>query len=273
MALTQEGVAVCLADGSAESLGTTVQRVWAGDCVCRTFGGIRAMLNMGRNRVKPYTGTKMKGYSKLEPGPIGEGRVVSNVTASNKGENPLHIRWRGAKRRSLNAGASGFEDFVSKQYRSLLTFLNHRTATPQDAEDAAQESMARMLRYRESMPASAWQQLLYRIAINVAHDQYRAAASHHSTQHVTLEECELAASGHSPEEQAMYEQQLVHLRKAIANLPPKCQRVYLLVRIHGMSRVQAADHCRVSVKTVEKHLAQALVKLRQQVGDQNSNIF
>lgn len=175
--------------------------------------------------------------------------------------------------RGAASGTPGFEDFAREQYRGLIKFLNQHTATRQDAEDAAQESMTRMLRYHESTPASAWQRLLYRIAINVAHDQYRVAVSHRSARHVSLEGHDLAAPGRSPEEQAAHEQRLARLREAIAQLPPKCQRVYLLKRVHGMSHAQVADVCGISVKTVEKHLAKALAKLRQKVGNTATKTF
>ncbi|HET7268378.1 MAG TPA: sigma-70 family RNA polymerase sigma factor [Oleiagrimonas sp.] len=173
---------------------------------------------------------------------------------------------------AATAGA-GFEKFFSEQYRGLVKFLNQRTATRQDAEDAAQESMARMLRYHESAPASTWQRLLYRIAINVAHDQYRAAVSHRSKRHVSLDTQSLEAPGRSPEDQADHEQRMACLRAAIRELPPKCQRVYLLKRVHGMSHAQIAERCGISAKTVEKHLAKALAKLRQKVGNMVAETF
>lgn len=169
--------------------------------------------------------------------------------------------------------STGFDQFVGEQYRGLVKFLNRRTASRQDAEDAAQESMARMLRYHESAPASAWQRLLYRIAINVAHDQHRAAVSHRSARHFSLDEHSLESSGPSPEEQAEHDQRLACLRQAIHQLPPKCQRVYLLKRVHGMSHAEVAQQFGISVKTVEKHLTAALKKLRQKVGPPAAGTF
>lgn len=160
-----------------------------------------------------------------------------------------------------------FDAFIREHYRSLVQFLRRRTATEQDAEDAAQESMTKLLRYRESEPASAWKQLLYRIAVNVAHDQFRVAHTHCSKEHVSLDSQDLADHEYSPEERAAYDQQVARLTQAILALPPKCQRVYLLKRVHGMSRAQIAARCGISVKMVEKHLANALVFLRRKVGD------
>lgn len=166
-----------------------------------------------------------------------------------------------------------FEVFIREQYRSLVQFLRRRTATEQDAEDAAQESLTKLLRYRESEPPTAWKQLLYRIAVNVAHDQFRVAHTHCSREHVALDGQDLTGHEYSPEEQAAYEQQIARLTQAILALPPKCQRVYLLKRVHGMSRAQIAARCGISVKMVEKHLATALVFLRRKVGDSSAGTF
>lgn len=163
--------------------------------------------------------------------------------------------------------AHGFDAFIREQYRGLVQFLRRRTPSEQDAEDAAQESLAKLLRYRESEPVSAWKKLLYRIAVNVAHDQFRAGITHHSKEHVTLEGQEIADSEHSPEERAMYDQQVARLTQAILELPPKCQRVYLMKRVHGMSHAKIAERCGISVKMVEKHLATALVLLKRKVGE------
>ncbi|HEV2682530.1 MAG TPA: RNA polymerase sigma factor [Rhodanobacter sp.] len=167
----------------------------------------------------------------------------------------------------------GFDAFIRQHYRNLVHFLRRRTATEQDAEDAAQESMAKLLRYRESEPASAWKRLLYRIAVNVANDQFRVGITHSSKEHVTLDEQEISASEHSPEEHAAYEQEVARLTRAILELPPKCQRVYLLKRVHGLSRAQIAERCGISVKMVEKHLATALTLLKRKVGNSSTDTF
>ncbi|HEY9130395.1 MAG TPA: RNA polymerase sigma factor [Dyella sp.] len=171
------------------------------------------------------------------------------------------------------ADIRGFDGFLRDQYHNLVTFLRRRTANEQDAEDAAQESMTKLLRYRESEPASAWKQLLYRIAVNVAHDQFRVSLTHYSKDHVTLDGQDIVDTELSPEERVAYEQQVARLSQAILELPPKCQRVYLLKRVHGLSRAQIAERCGISVKMVEKHLATALVLLKRKVGDSPARTF
>lgn len=171
------------------------------------------------------------------------------------------------------AHAHSFDAFIRSQFRGLLQFLRARTASEQDAEDAAQESMTKLLRYRESEPPSAWRQLLYRIAVNVANDQFRVALTHHAKEHVPLDGLDIAATEQSPEQRAVYEQQVTQLTRAILELPPKCQRVYLLKRVHDLSHAQIAKRCDISVKMVEKHLATALAQLRRKVGESSADTF
>jgi RNA polymerase sigma factor (sigma-70 family) len=173
----------------------------------------------------------------------------------------------------VRANAQHFDAFIRDQFRALVQFLRGRTASEQDAEDAAQESLTKLLRYRESEPPSAWKQLLYRIAVNVAHDQFRVSLTHHRKEHVALDGLEIAASEQTPEQRAVYDQQVARLSKAILELPPKCQRVYLLKRVHDLSHQHIAQRCGISVKMVEKHLATALSQLRRKVGDSSTDTF
>jgi Sigma-70 region 2. len=61
--------------------------------------------------------------------------------------------------------------------RALVRFLHRRTRSADDAEDLAQESLTRLMRYRGHAPET-WTALLYRIAVNALHDRSRRAASH-----------------------------------------------------------------------------------------------
>src|SRR3546814_13220171 len=66
-------------------------------------------------------------------------------------------------------------------------------ANEEDARDIAQESLTRLLRYRETEPASSWKPLLYRIATNVMGEQFRRASARQATRHVPLEGMEIAS--------------------------------------------------------------------------------
>lgn len=164
-----------------------------------------------------------------------------------------------------------FDSFLAQQYAGLVTFLRRRTVSEQDAEDAAQESMARLLRYRESEPASAWKPLLFRIATNVANDHLRQTQAQRSRAHVPLEDQDLAVVGEgnepTPEQRLADRRQLELVLAAIRNLPEKCRHVFLLSRFHGMSNHAIALRCGISVRMVEKQITKALAACRDRVRD------
>lgn len=162
--------------------------------------------------------------------------------------------------------AGGFDAFVRDQYKGLVRFLTRRTGTVQDAEDLAQESFTRLLRYQESEQAAAgWRPLLYRIAVNASHDHARHNAPYRDGSHLELGANEVADGAPTPEDQTHRAQQRERLRAAILALPPKCRQVWLLRNAHGMSRAQIARHCGISETMVKKHLARALHHIQRQV--------
>jgi RNA polymerase sigma-70 factor (ECF subfamily) len=166
-----------------------------------------------------------------------------------------------------------FDGFIHEQYGELLRFLRRRTSGSQEAEDVAQESLLRLLRYRESAPVSDWRRLLYRIAINSAHDLFRDRRRQQAKAQAVAEDGGAMASERQPDEFAAHQQRLARLREAILQLPPKRQRVCLLRFAQGMTNAQIARRCGVSVKTVEKHLTKGLAVLRRKVGDSAMDPF
>ncbi len=162
--------------------------------------------------------------------------------------------------------ASRFEAFSRQQYGGLLQFLRLRVANEEDARDAAQESLLRLLRYRDTAFESEWKPLLYRIAINVVGEQFRRGSVRQVARHVPIDGLELVSEEPTQEDLVARGQQEALLRAAILALPPRWRQVYLLSRMQGMTYAQIARHCGISVKTVEKHMTQALAALCDRVG-------
>ncbi|MDH5835346.1 RNA polymerase sigma factor [Luteimonas kalidii] len=161
-----------------------------------------------------------------------------------------------------------FEGFLRDEREALLKFLRTRLPTEEDAQDAVQESLIRMIRYRDSEPPEAWKRLLYRIGVNVANDQHRYARSHHAAAHVTVDDALGATSTDEPthDEHLAQQEELAAAIEIILTLPPRCQEIFLLNRVEGMTYVQVAETCGISLKAVEKHMTRALTALRAQLG-------
>ena len=159
-----------------------------------------------------------------------------------------------------------FDAFVRGQREGLVRFLRRRTPLEEDAQDLAQESLVRLMRYRGHAP-TAWAALLYRIAHNALNDRRRRAHSHREAQHSALdaEVAELASPEPSHEQRMATQQELAVLQGVLLGLPLRCRQIYLLNRIEGMSYTEIAGHCGISVKAVEKHISKALRLLRERL--------
>lgn len=163
----------------------------------------------------------------------------------------------------------GFDSFLREEREALVGFLRNRTATEEDAQDAAQESLARLVRYRESQPQESWKALLYRIAVNIANDQSRYRQRRQTGNHVPLDQAEFVLHSDDPpmDELLIQRQELARIGAVIERLPPRCREIYLLSRIEGMKNAEIARHCAISLKAVEKHMTRAMAAVRQALGN------
>jgi RNA polymerase sigma factor (sigma-70 family) len=155
-----------------------------------------------------------------------------------------------------------FERFVRERVPLLVRFLTRLRVRDDDVQDIAQESVARLLRYRDREPPEAWAALLYRIAINVTRDRARRD-SHAPIPDSSRVEADAIAADDSPEQHASDQQALARVRAAILRLPPRCRAVYLMHRVDGLSYPEIARRCGISTKAVEKHMSHALRELRE----------
>lgn len=155
---------------------------------------------------------------------------------------------------------------IRRYHDSLIQFLRQRLRNPDDAFDVAQEAYIRMMRYEGSKDIQCSSSLLYRVAINAANDLGRSELSRRAAQQCGIDDVELVSEQPSPERVVSGKQDLALLCRAIEQLPPKCQQVFLLSRARGMTYPEIAKHCGISVKMVEKHISHALAVCLKKVG-------
>ena len=158
------------------------------------------------------------------------------------------------------------QEIIRRHHSSLIKFLRRRLSIADDAEDVAQETYIRMMRYEGSSELNSPSAMLFRIAVNVANDHGRAAIARHSKRHTTLQDLELTSEVPSAERELLASQTLDLLLETIDKLPPKCKQVFLLSRASDMTYPEIAAHCGISVKMVEKHISRAIAGCLEKVG-------
>jgi len=162
--------------------------------------------------------------------------------------------------------SEAFAWLVAEQQISLKMYLHKRLRNEADVEDALQETLVRVYSYQARHTVESPYALLYHVAERVTVDFSRRAQARCADAHCELDDTNLQSAEPSPEQVATAEQDLAEMIDALESLSPKCQNVFMLSRMEGMSYPQIAARCGISVKMVEKYMSRALAELRSRVG-------
>jgi len=76
-----------------------------------------------------------------------------------------------------------------------------------------------------------------------------------------LEQFEISAPDATPEQQLLFRDEIAAVATSLAQLPERTREILILRRIEGLSQQETADKLHISVKTVEKHMAQGVAAL------------
>jgi RNA polymerase sigma-70 factor (ECF subfamily) len=158
------------------------------------------------------------------------------------------------------------QEIIRRHHDALIKFLRRRLSIADDADDVAQETYIRLMKYEGSAEIRSPSAMLFRIAVNVANDHGRAAQARCASAHMDLDGLELASEQPPVERAVLAGQNLDLLIDAIEALPPKCKQVFLLSRASGMTYPEIARHCGISVKMVEKQISRAIAVCLKKVG-------
>jgi RNA polymerase sigma-70 factor (ECF subfamily) len=132
-----------------------------------------------------------------------------------------------------------------------------------DAQDAAQEAFLKCWKARDKVPdvlnLRAW---IFRVGLNTAKDM-RRSAWHRKSRPLLGEEFMLADEAPEPGGGLDDRDQLARLRRAIADLRPDEQEVFLLRQNGDLTYEQIAELRGVPVGTVKTQMRAALIKLKK----------
>jgi RNA polymerase sigma factor (sigma-70 family) len=128
-----------------------------------------------------------------------------------------------------------------------------------DAEDIVQEAYVRLIRYGAGNVVNKPEAFLMKTALNLAKDAYRAHA-HHGRE-VLLEDVVVVDTAPTLEDAMFARERLDRLLECLNQLPEKTCAIFLAHRIDGMSYQRIALDRGLSISSVEKHVAKAVLLL------------
>lgn len=169
---------------------------------------------------------------------------------------------------------------VEVYYDELRRFVLRRTGSPTIAEDIVQETWIRANATSIAMPVNP-RAYLYRMASNLTIDHIRRNKRHKSLEvsgtgpssvssssgqertNFGDQIEQIACPAPAPDEVTASRQELSILSATVLELPEKCREVFLLYRGQGLTMREVAQRLNISEKTVEKHIARAMLQCRK----------
>ena len=148
------------------------------------------------------------------------------------------------------------QTLYSHHHGWLNQWLRYRLGNAADAADLAQDTFVRLLQRTERLELKAPRAFLRTIARGLVIDHWRREE---------IERAYLETIAHLPEAEvpsaearALVMELLERIARLLEGLKPKVRKAFLLAQCDGLSHKQIAEQMGISLRSVERYVAQAL---------------
>lgn len=155
--------------------------------------------------------------------------------------------------------SSALDALLARYWTPLSLFLTRLTSSSESAEDAVQETFAKLWERRRSWRADgSVAGLLFRLARNIAISTHRHLQAEDRAAAISIQYAPRHVDAFELPDEALR----TELEQAIAKLPPRRREVFLLRVVHDLSYKEIAAVMGTSPQTVANQLSHALAELR-----------
>lgn len=156
-------------------------------------------------------------------------------------------------------------DLIEQHRDELLGFLLNRVHCPETAADILQDAFFRLTQFESESRINNPRAFLYKVAGNLAIDHLRKSNREQARYADEEELLDHADASPSMERQLYSQQQLVHLKEAISELPPRCREVFILHKFKHYTYSQIMRELGIVENTVLKHIVKAMEHCRRRM--------
>ncbi len=177
----------------------------------------------------------------------------------------MHNQDENRLQQELSQGSEkAFEETFQTYFKVLTVFAKKFVNDLDIAEDLVQEVLLKLYENRNAIQFhTSLKAFLYQSVRNKSIDYLRSTKtkSEHHDQIKLLNQAESADWSDTMEQMELEER----IANAIATLPEQCQLVFRMSRFDGMRNQEIADELKISKRTVETQVSNALKRLRKEV--------
>lgn len=184
-------------------------------------------------------------------------RSDENITSPSRAEERRWIR------RAQEGHHADFEKLVRRYSRNVYGLALSLCGDPEDAEEVAQEAMVKAFRkirtYEFKAPFCSW---LLSITRNTFKDLVRKRSKSRRKRQAYKEQAQHAAP-QNPEELAHRKSRMRSVHDGLGRVPEPYREAVHLYDIQGLSYLEIASVCGVSMGTVKSRISRGRVALRE----------
>lgn len=153
-----------------------------------------------------------------------------------------------------------------RHYDELVDHVRRRFGDRSFAHEVVHDVCVQLLEKREKTNVHTPLALLHKISHDQAVSRYRSESRRQAWIVAQPEMSEPVCGAPTPAHQYEAAREFECLAQAISKLPPRCQMVFVMHKIHQLPQAEVAAQMGISLKTVEKHLRLGLAACRAQLG-------
>ena len=192
------------------------------------------------------------------------GRLLTSLFATNDEQ----LMWRV----KLQDDPQAFARLVARWEKPIQRLCARMTGDAHRAEDLTQTAFTRVfLRRADWEPAGRFSTFLWRVALNLCHDELRRSQRRGESSLDAMEEVEgaeatgFATDAPAPDAQAETRERGELVRQALAALPAHYREVVVLRHYEGLKFREIGEVLRIPEGTVKSRMAEALEQLNQRL--------
>lgn len=149
---------------------------------------------------------------------------------------------------------------LARHYEELVDSVRRRFGDRNAAREVVHDVCVQLLEAPEKEGVRVPLALLRKIAHDRAVSHYRSERRRRAWVDEQAQLPELTCAAPGPERCLEAADELDRLCAAIAELPPRCQQVFIMHKIHELPQQEVAAQLGISLKAVEKHLRVGMSK-------------
>lgn len=159
--------------------------------------------------------------------------------------------------RADSVAPSGLLSAYEQHLNALKRYVMRIIHVESDVDDVVQEAFMRAYKAEKKGDIRQPKSYLFRVAKHVALNQIRQKVNRPTDFLEDSDPASILVSDWTLEDEVLAQERLGIHCAAVATLPPRRRRVYLMRKVYGMSHKAIADSLGITVSTVEAHLVKA----------------